>query len=228
MDEQKLDKYVLKTGTLTIGIICKEGIVLAADNRQTYGGEGGVSYIAGTSEKIHKINERTLATTAGTASDSRRTLKMISAEIKLKELKDKQKITIKETASLMSNILFKNIRTPSMIPSIAHFLIAGHDEDGKCSLYDASPDGYLQKIETYQATGAPFESLGILDIEYKKTITLEEGIELAKKTFEATKGRQPGVGDGFDIYTVTPEKITKVFSKKIRTELVEKIEKDHN
>ena len=224
MDEskEKLDKYVLKTGTLTVGIVCKEGIILAADNRVTYGNEGGVAYISRTHEKVHKINDRIIATTAGTASDSQRTLKLISAEIKLKELKDKKKINMKEVASLMSSIQFKNIRTPSMIPSIAHFLIGGYDENGKTSLYDASPDGFLQEIETYQATGAPFETLGILDVEYEKSITLEQGIKLAVKVFEATKGRQPGVGDGFDIYTITSGKIEKVFSKKVRTELVEK------
>ena len=129
---------------------------------------------------------------------------------------------MKEVASLMSTILFQNIRTPSMIPSIAHFLIAGYDDDGKASLYDASPDGFLQKIETYQATGAPFETLGILDVEYNKSITLEQGIKLAIKVFEATKGRQPSVGDGFDIYTITSNKIKKVFSKKVKTELIEK------
>ncbi len=224
MDEskEKLDKYVLKTGTLTVGIVCKDGIVLAADNRQTYASGGGVAYIAGTADKIHKINDRILATTAGGASDSRRTLKLISAEIKLKELKSKEKITLKEAASLTSNFLYQNIRAPSMIPSIAHFLIAGYDKVAGTGLYDASPDGYLQKIETYQATGAPFESLGILDVEYDKNITLEKGIELAKKVFNATKGRQPGVGDGFDIYTIKPGEIKKVFSKKVDAKLIDK------
>jgi len=224
MDKSKenLDKYILKTGTLTVGIVCKDGIILAADNRVTYGNEGGVAYISRTHEKVHKINDRIIATTAGTASDSRRTLKIISAQIKLKELKDKKETSMKEAASLMSTILFQNIRTPSMIPSITHFLIAGYDNKGKASLYDASPDGFLQQIETYQATGAPFETLGILDVEYDKSITLEQGIKLAIKVFEATKGRQPSVGDGFDIYTITSNKIEKVFSKKVKTELVEK------
>lgn len=220
--DKDLEKHVKKTGTLTVGIVCKDGIVLAADNRQTYASGNGVAYIAGTAEKVHYINERILATTAGGASDSRRTLKIIGAEIRLKELKEKRKLTIKETASLMSNILYQNIRTPSMIPSIAQFLMAGYDEEGEIGLYDASPDGYLQKIETYQATGAPFESLGILDVEYDAKITIVEGIKLAKKVFEATRGRQPGVGDGFDIYTIKPEKIEKVSAQKVESKLVNK------
>lgn len=218
---EKLDKHVLKTGTLTVGIVCKDGIVLAADNRQSYASGNGVAYIAGQAEKVNPINERIIVTTAGGASDSRRVIKLVKAELRLKELKSKKKVSLKQVASLMSNMLFQNIRQPSMIPSIAHFLIAGYDDDG-VSLYDASPDGYLQKIETYQATGAPFESLGILDVEYTKKISLAEGIELAKKVFNATRGRQPGVGDGFDIYTVKEGEIKKVSSQKVVNEMKDK------
>lgn len=219
--DKELEKHVLKTGTLTLGIVCTDGIVLAADNRQTYASGNGVAYIAGTAEKIHNINERILATTAGGASDSRRNLKLISAEIKLKELKSKEEVSMKEAASLASNLLFQNIRQPSMIPSIAHFLIAGYDKDG-ISLYDASPDGYLQKIDKYQATGAPFESLGILDVDYDSKMNVEDGVKLAIKTFNATKGRQPGVGDGIEIYVIKKDDIQKVLSQKVASELINK------
>ncbi len=194
MDELKmdLDKYVLKTGTLTIGIVCKDGIVIAADNRQTYASGGGVSYIAGTAEKVMFLNDRVLVTTAGGASDSRRVIKLAQAELRLKELKSRAKVNTREIASLISNMLFQNIRQPSMIPSIAHFLIAGYDDDG-VSLYDASPDGYLQKIETYQATGVPFESLGIFDVEYNPKMSLEEAVQLAKKVFTQRKGDSPAL-----------------------------------
>jgi proteasome beta subunit len=224
MDDE-IKKHVLKTGTLTVGIVCSDGIVFAADNRQTYASGGGVAYIAGRdAEKVQEINERVLVTTAGGASDSRRVIKLVQAEVRLKELKTKTKMSVKQIASLMSNMLFQNIRQPSMIPSIAHFLITGYDEDG-VSLYDATPDGYLQKIEDYQSTGAPFESLGIFDVEYRKDITLKEGIVLAKKVFQATKGRQPGVGDGFDIYTVTEGEIKKASSQKVSDTMEDKEDK---
>ena len=221
--DKDLEKHIVKTGTLTVGIVCKEGIVLAADNRQTYAQGNAVAYIAGTAEKVSPIDERILVTTAGGASDSRRVIKLIRAELRLKELKGRKKASVKEVASLMSNMLFQNIRQPSMIPSIAHFLIAGYDDEG-VYLYDACPDGYLQEIKTYQATGAPFESLGIFDVEYNKNITLDEGIKLAKKVFTATAGRQPGVGDGFDIYTVKKDEIKKVSSQKVINEMEDKKE----
>jgi proteasome beta subunit len=222
--DKDLEKHVVKTGTLTVGIVCKDGIVLAADNRASYAHGNAVAYIAGRDlEKIRQINERSIVTIAGGASDAIRSINIIRAEIKLKELKSKQKVSIKSIASLISNMLFQNIRQPSMIPSIAHFLVAGYDEEG-VSLYEASPDGFLKKIETYQATGAPFESLGIFDVEYNKNISIKEGIELARKVFKATMGRQPGVGDGFDIYTIKEREIKKVSAQKVSQEMINKKE----
>jgi proteasome beta subunit len=217
-----IDKYVLKTGTLTVGIVCKDGIVLAADNRISYGNDSGVAYIAGTAKKVLEISDSCIVTMAGTASDAVKNIKMLRAELRLKELKTKKKSTVREIASLLSNFLFQKIREPSMIPSIAHYLIAGYDKKG-FALYDATPDGNLTKVETYQATGAPFESLSMFDVDYRKDMTLKEGIEFAKKAFRATMGRQPGVGDGFDIYTIKENEIKQVEAKKIILE-----EKDKN
>ncbi len=70
MDED-IAKHVLRTGTLTIGIVCKDGIVVAADRRQSYAQGGGVSYLAGTAKKNLEVTDSMIATTAGTASDTR-------------------------------------------------------------------------------------------------------------------------------------------------------------
>lgn len=210
--ENEIQKNVLKTGTLTIGLICRDGIVIAADKRQSFGGQGGgVVYIASTAKKIQEINERIIVTTAGTASDSRKVSDILSAEIRIKELRTKNKVSVKEAANLLSNMVFQNIRTPSMIPSIAHFLISGFDEDGY-HLYDVSPDGYLQEIDTYSSTGAGFmQAHPILDSEYKKGMSIEEGIKLAVKCLKASMGREPSVGGGIDIYIVKKEEV-KEFS----------------
>jgi len=218
MDEE-INKHVLRTGTLTMGIVCKDGIVLAADNRVTYAGrDNGVKYFAGKANKILRINERILSTIAGVASDAVRALKIIGAELKLKELKTKEEVSMSESASLISNMLYQNLRTPSMIPSIAHFLVAGYDATG-ISLYDLTPDGYLEKVETYEATGAPFQAHAVLDSDYKAGLSLDEGIKLAIKAFKATIGREPGVGDGIDVYTIKPGEIKQVLDQEVISEL---------
>ena len=37
MENTEIKKNVLKTGTTTIGLVCKDGIVMAADRRATMG-----------------------------------------------------------------------------------------------------------------------------------------------------------------------------------------------
>ena len=211
---EEISQHVLKTGTLTIGIVCKEGIVVAADRRQSYGAQcGGVSYIALSAKKIEEINERMIATTAGTASDSRKVLEIIRAELRLKELKTKEKVSVKETASFMSNMVFQNIRTPSMIPSISHFLLAGFDDKG-VHLFDISPDGYLEETNDYSATGAGLvQAHPILDSEFKKDMSVEEGIKLVVKCVKASMNREPSVGNGIDVFVVKQGEVKQVIGQ---------------
>ena len=213
---EEIAKHVLKTGTLTIGIVCKEGIVIAADRRQSYAGQGGgVSYLAGTGKKILEVTDRMVATTAGTASDTRKVLDILRAEFKLKELRTREKITVAEAANFLANMVYGNIRTPSMIPSITHFILSGYDEKG-LYLYDISPDGYIHQYDTCVATGSGImQAHPILDTEYRKNISIDEGIALATKCIKAAMAREPSVGAGIDIYTVKKGEIKQVVDKEV-------------
>ncbi len=216
MDEE-ISKHVLKTGTLTIGIVCKDGIVIAADRRQSYASGNGVAYLAGKAKKIVEVTNRMVATTAGTASDTRRILDIITAEFRLKELRTKEKVTVPEAASYLANLVYGNIRTPSMIPSIAHFLLGGYDDNG-IYLFDIAPDGYIQQADTYTASGGGImQAHPILDSEYKKGMSLEEGAALATKCIRASMGRDPSVGAGIDIYTIKKGDLKQVVDKEAIT-----------
>jgi len=218
MDEE-LKKHVVKTGTTTLGIVCRDGIVIAADKRGTYGSDHGVTYIAGKDQqKIYELTPEIIVTTAGTASDTVRIIKVARAELKLKELRSKSKPTVDNAANLFSNIAYHGIRTPSMIPSIAHFLMAGYDDNG-VYLYDIMPDGLLEKINNYAVSGSGKISVNpILDSEYDKKISVDEGIKLAKKCITASMGRDPATGDGIDIYVVKKGEVKQVAAQIIVSE----------
>ncbi len=208
MDEDS-KKQLLKTGTTTIGIVTKEGIVLAADKKATYGGNGGVQYIAGTVEKIKTFNEDILLTIAGTATFALRTIKQLQAEIKLKGLRDKRKATTKEIANLFSIMALQSLQSGGVIS----FIMAAKDGK-KTQLYDIGADGILEEIDSYKIDGSGMMHVNaILDTEYKKDITMQQGIELAKRCIIGSSGRDPASGIGYEIWTITPEEITKVEDK---------------
>jgi len=214
--KQDLKNHIRKTGTTTVAIVCKDGIVLAADKRGTYGGEGGVSYIAGKEEeKILKVTDNILVTIAGNASDIQKVVKLTRAELRLKELRTKQPTSIKEAANLFSNLVYQNIRQFSVILAVTHFLLAGYDEKG-FYLYEVHPDGYLHEVKNYSATGSGFLHVNpILDADYKDSLTVEEGIKLAKKCVNAALKRDPASGEGIDIYTVTKDNVKQVAKQEL-------------
>lgn len=207
---EEIAKVVLKTGTVTIGLVCKDGVVLGADRRVSYAGHGGVSYLADKMKKMLEINERIIVTIAGGASDAKRIAELIKAEIRLKELRTRSKASVSEVANFLSQVVYQSIRTPSMIPSITHFLVGGYDEEG-VHLFDVGPDGHIKEVRTYATSGSGImQADPIIDSEYKQGMSTSEGAELIKKCIIASTGRDPSVGAGIDIYVISRDGFKQV------------------
>ena len=201
----------LKTGTTTLGLMCKDGIVLAADRRAT----AGYLIAAKKVDKVLKITDDIAVTIAGTVSDIQLVVKLIKAELKLKELKTGKLNTLKEAANLLSGIVYHNIRKFSLIPGISHFVMGGVDKKG-FHLFDLSPDGSITGIDDFVSSGSGSTFVyGVLEAEYKKDITIKEGIVLALRSVNASIKRDIASGNGIIIYTITDKGVKKVLEKEI-------------
>jgi len=211
--DQELKNSILKTGTTILGIVCKDGVVMASDRQVS----AGNLVIGKNFQKTIQVNDYLLMSFTGMVSDAQRVLKVLPAELRLKELKSRSRPTIRQSASLLSNILYSGIRQPSMIPMQVGNLIGGFDEDGTIELYTVEPSGSVVKVEDYDAnfgSGMPFV-LGLLERQYKKDISLKEGIELAKEALKSSIQRDMGSGYGIDIFTITKDGIKKVVEQTI-------------
>ena len=222
MDED-LKKNILKTGTTILGIVCKDGIVMAADRQVT----AGHSYVMRKDEKkVFLVNDYLVAAGCGVAGDIQRVPKLLAAELKLKELRSKSRPTVKQAANLLMNINYSGIRQPSMIPQQAGFLIAGFNEDGSNELYSIEPAGSIIKVEDYDAnfgSGMPY-ILGLLERQYNKELSVEEGVELAKEAIKSSTQRDIGSGYGMDVFVITKEGIKKIVEQEITSEYKDKSE----
>ena len=202
MDED-IKKNMLKTGTTILGIVCKDGVVMAGDNRVSL----GQSIIMSKDfKKVFPINNYLVFAGCGSATEMQKISKILPAELKLKELRSKSRPTVKESASLLSNIEV----------SQSAFILGGYDEDGLASLYEIT-GGLLTEITDYTASvgsGMPYV-LGYLERQYKKGVSVKEGIELAKESLKSSTQRDMASGNGIDIYTITKEGIKKVVSQTI-------------
>lgn len=209
------NEETLKTGTTTIAIKCKDGIVLAADKRATAG-----NFIANKAvDKIFEVADGMAITTAGTVSDVQLLLKLIKAELRLKKLRTGRLPNVKEAANLLSGMVYSNIRKMSMIPGISHFIFAGYDNTG-FHVYDIYPDGSLAELEDFVATGSgSVFAYGVLETLYKDTIGTEDAKELAIKSVNAALVRDSASGNGIDIAIITPKGFEKVLTKMVETRL---------
>ena len=150
--------------------------------------------------------------------------KLISAELRLKELKSKKRPTVKEAANLIGMITYRNIRNPSMIPSIVGTLVAGVNEDGTTALYTVEPAGTAMKVDDFDAnfgSGMPFV-LGLLERQYKKDLTVEQGVELIIEALKSSTQRDMGSGYGIDVFTIQKEGIKHEIAKEITPEYKDK------
>jgi proteasome beta subunit len=205
----------LKTGTTTVGIVCKDGIVIAADKRAT----AGNLIVDKRAEKVHIINDDIAVTIAGSVSEAQLLIKLIRAELKLKEVRTLRKATMKEAANLLGGLLYSNIRKMSMIPGIAHFLMGGRDNVGT-HLYDLFPDGSVTLIKDFVSSGSgSVIAYGVLETQYRKDITTKDAIELAIKSINAALQRDSCSGNGIDIAVIKSSGIKKVMEKELQVSL---------
>ena len=206
-----MEETRLKTGTTTVGIVCKDGIVLAADKRAT----AGHMIVDKRADKVHVLSDDFAVTIAGTVSDAQLIIKLIRAELKLKEVRTYKKPSAKEAANLLGGILYSSIRRPSMLPGIAHFLLGGKDVQG-LHLYDLFPDGSITRITDFISSGSgSVFAYGVLETQWKKDMTTDETVALAVKAVNTALQRDSASGNGIDVVVVNEKEIKRVMHKEV-------------
>jgi len=208
---------VMKTGTTTLGLVCKDGIVLAADRRVTLGGR---LIMDKRFKKIHQIDENVALTIAGSVSDVQMLIKVIKAQIMLNSLRRvNKKLKVKEIVNLLGNLVYNAVRSPSMIPSITGFLVGGMDQDG-FHLYTLGLGGDIIKSDDYAVDGSGMVfALGVLENSYKKGLSVNEGVKLSGDAINAAIQRDSASGNGINVLTITKDGIKMVVEKELETKI---------
>jgi proteasome beta subunit len=183
----------LKTGTTTLGMVCKNCVVMASEHRATMG-----TLIAHkTTQKIFRIDNHLALTTAGLVGDAQLLARWLTAEAELFNLKRNQEMTVKAAATLMANILSGRRYFPYWV----QLLIGGLDSNGgHVFSLDAAggaiPDNYITT-----GSGSPYV-YGILEDYYKENMTPNEGIDLSIRAIHAAMKRDAASGNGIEVILI--------------------------
>jgi proteasome beta subunit len=188
---------VLKTGTTTVGIVTKDGVVMGADMRATMG-----HLIAHKqTQKLFRIDEHLAMTIAGSVGDAQVLVRWLQSEVDLYKLKRGSPMSVEAAATLMANILNSRKFTPFYVA----LLIGGTDLRGR-HIYslDAAGGSIPDKFAT-TGSGSVFV-YGVLEDHWKDDMSLDEGVDLAIRGITAAMKRDSASGDGMNVCTITPQK----------------------
>ncbi|ASJ00047.1 archaeal proteasome endopeptidase complex subunit beta [Thermococcus gorgonarius] len=174
-----------KTGTTTVGIKVKDGVVLAADT------QASLDHMVETLNirKILPITDRIAITTAGSVGDVQALARMLEAEARYYQFTWGRPMTTRAMANLLSNILNENKWFPYMV----QILIGGYVDEPELASLDALGGLVFEK---YIATGSgsPF-AIAILEDGYREDMSVEEAKELAVRAVRTAGKRDVYTGD---------------------------------
>ncbi len=112
-----------KTGTTTVGLCCKDAVILGADKRASM-----AYFVASkTAEKLLKIQEHVFISIAGSVADAQYLVDILRAETTLYQLDKEKPIPIKTAGKILSNVLYRNKLFPY---EVGHILGGVTEEEG--------------------------------------------------------------------------------------------------
>ncbi|MFH8132463.1 MAG: archaeal proteasome endopeptidase complex subunit beta [Candidatus Aenigmatarchaeota archaeon] len=195
-----LKPKIRTTGTTTVGIVCKEGVVLAAEKKSTMG------YLVASKEsvKILPIEDNIAITIAGASGDAQALVRYMKAECRLFEIQNNRKISVQAAATLLANILYSGRWT--FLPYMVQLIIAGYDDSGP-SIYTLDAIGSVEEEKRFFSTGSGSPiALGVLEDKYKDGISLNEGVKLAVQAIKAAIERDiASGGKSIDVAVITKD-----------------------
>ncbi|MFB6088148.1 MAG: archaeal proteasome endopeptidase complex subunit beta [Candidatus Aenigmatarchaeota archaeon] len=203
-----------KTGTTTIGLTYKDGVVLASERKATL----GHMVDSKQAQKIYELTDNIGITTAGSVGDIQSVVRYMKAEANIFKFQKGKKITVKGLTTLLANILQGN----KMFPYLGQFIIGGYDKRGG-QVFSLDPLGGVEKGDNFYSTGSGSPmAIGVLEDRYEEEMKEEDAVDLALSAIKSATNRDVYSGEGFAVAVIDDsgfreledEEIDEYFEKK--------------
>ena len=182
-------------GTTTVGVVCRDGVILGTDTRATMG-----NYVASKhAKKVYKITDNLAMTIAGGVAVAQRVVEILKINASLYELEKNRSISVKSAARLVSNLLFSSREVGNPLPMQA--LVGGFDETGP-HVFNLDPYGSLTEEKMVSTgSGSPF-AYGVLEAQYIEDSAVDEMLSIVVKAVDSAMKRDVASGDNFDVAVI--------------------------
>ncbi len=191
-------EYGILKGTTTVGVVCKDGVILGTDTRATMG-----NFVASKhAKKVYQITDNLAMTIAGGVAVAQRVVEILKVNASLYDLEKNRRMPVSSAARLVQNILFSNRSAGAPLPLQA--IIGGYDETGP-HVYNLDPYGSLmEEIMVSTGSGSPY-AYGVLEAQFKEDSTVDEMLSVVVRAVDSAMKRDVASGDSFDVVVINDE-----------------------
>lgn len=190
-------KYVIehvKKGTTTCGLVCSDGVVLAADTRASAGFFIADRHVM----KIQKVDRHLGMTIAGGVADAQNLVDIMRYNANIFRLMHRKLMPVKSAARLCSNVLFNQ----RYFPFYVQIIMAGFGSERVAQIYNIDLFGSIT-TEKFISTGSGSPvAYGYLESEFRDDLKVNEAYKIAIRAIAAAIRRNAGTGDGINVVII--------------------------
>lgn len=200
----------LRTGTTTIGIVAKDGVVLATERRVT----AGNMITNKNAQKLFRVDQNIGVTIAGLVGDAQTLVRYLKAEVSLYRLRRNAPLGVEGAATLLSNILSGN----RYYPYWAWMILGGTDAKGGHIFSIDASGGCVEDRFVSVGSGSPF-AYGIVEEGYSRDMSSSDAVDLALRGLTASMKRDSASGDGYLAHVITAKEYRELSDDEINKRL---------
>lgn len=204
-------REAVRTGATSIGIVCKDGVVLTAHKHVS-----SKLAVSESHEKIFQIDAHIAASSSGLVADARKLIDFARLECQKHRLSYSKEMPIESLSKSISNHIQFYTQYAGVRPYGVSLLIAG--ADGKNQLFETDPSGALFGYKACAIGSGKKTAEAILEKEYSDNLTTEEGLTLAIKALKKVTNEKltPTTMD----ITIVKKNMVKMLSDKEKEKLL--------
>ncbi|KAL6949056.1 Proteasome subunit alpha type-3 [Hanseniaspora vineae] len=210
-----------------IGIMCDEGIVLAAERKVT---SKLLEQDTNTLEKLYKLNDNITVAVAGLTADAETLIENARryAQNYLKTYNEE--VPVENLVRKLSDIKQGYTQHGGLRPFGVSFIYAGYDDRYGYQLYTSNPSGNYSGWKAISIGANTSAVQTLLQIDYKdEGLTLEGSKSLALKVLSKTTDSSTLTSDRLEFATITKDAATgKIVQKMFKADEIETLLKEND
>ena len=198
------NEEILKTGTTTIGMKIKDGVIMASDQRATMGHTIAHSDV----QKVYPLSDNIGMTIAGVVGDAQLMVRFMQSEIAIYSMKKGSPMSVNAAATLVGNVIRKGF--------YLGLIVGGMDSTGGHIFSVDGAGGYIEDNFVSIGSGSNF-AMGALEASYKPNMSKKEAIDVAITALNSARRRDSASGDGMLISFIGSKGYEEIPQDQIKT-----------